>query len=255
MYGVARTLPASTFDPALRKGPPRERAASSALSSPQSSSVRRDRTGAVAAKAPSDHAAQAWNVLPPGQAGGVVFTKNSTDQIALYEGLTRLRDNVSDADLRRYFKRETLGLAPGENAVEGGAPAEGSDDHPRPVGGAARQGDDHGERRVRRRLGHRGGPPADHGAPARAGPHRRARRAGRERLRARALRAASSVRAPRPRRGSRSSSTLLPRAGGEGPAGDPDHRRVRRGDQRRVPARRALRSRRGRGTTSSRSGA
>jgi len=31
-------------------------------------------------------------VLPPGQAGGVEFTRNSTDQIALYEGLTRLRD-------------------------------------------------------------------------------------------------------------------------------------------------------------------
>jgi hypothetical protein len=39
--------------------------------------------GAVAAKGPVDHAAQAWNVLPPGQAGGVVFTRNSTDQIAL----------------------------------------------------------------------------------------------------------------------------------------------------------------------------
>ena len=74
--------------------------------------------GAVAAKAPPDHAAQAWNVLPPGQAGGVVFTKNSTDQIALYEGLTRLRDNVKDADLRRFFKRETLGLAPGETAAK-----------------------------------------------------------------------------------------------------------------------------------------
>jgi acyl-homoserine lactone acylase PvdQ len=74
-------------------------------------------TGAVAAGAPVDHAARAWNVLPPGQAGGVAFTKNSTDQIALYEGLTALRDRVTDADLRRYFKRETLGLAPGERAV------------------------------------------------------------------------------------------------------------------------------------------
>ena len=74
-------------------------------------------TGAVAAGDPAEHAAQAWNVLPPGQAGGVVFTKNSTDQIALYEGLTALRDRVTDADLRRYFKRETLGLAPGERAV------------------------------------------------------------------------------------------------------------------------------------------
>ena len=73
--------------------------------------------GAAVPKRPADHASQAWNVLPPGQAGGVAFTKNSTDQIALYEGLTRLRDNVTDADLRRYFKRETLGLAPGEKAV------------------------------------------------------------------------------------------------------------------------------------------
>ena len=72
-----------------------------------------------------DHAAQAWNVLPPGQAGGVAFTKNSTDQIALYEGLTRLRGNVTDADLRRFFKRETLGLAPGDRAVRVERPRKG----------------------------------------------------------------------------------------------------------------------------------
>ena len=71
---------------------------------------------ALAATPPRDHAAQAWNVLPPGQAGGVAFTKNSTDQIALYEGLTALRDRVTDADLRRFFKRETLGLG-AEKAV------------------------------------------------------------------------------------------------------------------------------------------
>jgi acyl-homoserine lactone acylase PvdQ len=64
----------------------------------------------ASAAGPTDHAAQAWNVLPPGQAGGVAFTKNSTDQIALYEGLTQLGDRVTDADLRRFFKRETLGL-------------------------------------------------------------------------------------------------------------------------------------------------
>ena len=66
--------------------------------------------GAGAAGSARDHATQAWNVLPPGQAGGVAFTKNSTDQIQLYEGLTRLRDRVTDADLPRFFKRETLGL-------------------------------------------------------------------------------------------------------------------------------------------------
>src|SRR4029078_7032102 len=81
--------------------------------------------GAVAAKAPPDHAAQTRNVRPPGQAGGVVFTRNSTDQIALYEGLTRLRDNVKDADLPRFFKRETLGLAPGETAAKVERPRKG----------------------------------------------------------------------------------------------------------------------------------
>jgi acyl-homoserine lactone acylase PvdQ len=73
-------------------------------------------TGA-SAKSPADYAAQAWNVLPPGQAGGVPPTKSSTDQIALYDGLTRLGDRVRGADLRRFFKRETLGLPPGERAV------------------------------------------------------------------------------------------------------------------------------------------
>jgi len=69
------------------------------------------------AKGPRDHASQAWNVLPPGQAGGVAFTKNSTDQIALYEGLTALGDRVTDAHLKRYFKPETLGLGPGDRVV------------------------------------------------------------------------------------------------------------------------------------------
>ena len=82
-------------------------------------------TAAVAlAAGPKDHAAQAWNVLPPGQAGGVAFTKNSTDQIALYEGLTLRRDRVTDADLRRYFKRETLGLG-SEKAVRTERPRAG----------------------------------------------------------------------------------------------------------------------------------
>jgi acyl-homoserine lactone acylase PvdQ len=56
-------------------------------------------------------------VLPPGQAGDVPPTRNSTDQIALYEGLTRLSGRVRDIDLRRFFKRQTLGLVPGDRAV------------------------------------------------------------------------------------------------------------------------------------------
>ena len=104
-------------------------------------------TAAALGATPSDHAAQAWNVLPPGQAGGVAFTKNSTDQIALYEGLTRLRDRVTDADLRRYFKRETLGLDSSGGSHR--AAAKGSHDHPRPLGRPARQGQHGAGRRVR----------------------------------------------------------------------------------------------------------
>jgi acyl-homoserine lactone acylase PvdQ len=80
---------------------------------------------AAQANGARDHAAQAWNVLPPGQAGGVGLTRSSTDQIALYEGLTRLRENVTAADLRRYFKPETLGLAPGDRAVRVERPRSG----------------------------------------------------------------------------------------------------------------------------------
>ena len=125
MYGVARTLPRAPGS--LRSERPRfvpaRRAIFSvvALAVAAASAV----TGTLAAKTPTDHAAQAWNVLPPGQAGGVAFTKNSTDQIALYEGLTRLRDNVTDADLRRYLQRETLGLSPGDRAVKVERPRKG----------------------------------------------------------------------------------------------------------------------------------
>jgi acyl-homoserine lactone acylase PvdQ len=119
-----RTYPSRAHAPALRKGQPLNRSRSRALFA-AALACAAAATGALAATAPPDHAAQAWNVLPPGQAGGVVFTKNSTDQIALYEGLTRLRDNVTDADLRRFFKRETLGLAPGDKAVKVERPRKG----------------------------------------------------------------------------------------------------------------------------------
>ncbi|MDH4177458.1 MAG: penicillin acylase family protein [Thermoleophilia bacterium] len=73
-------------------------------------------TAALGATAPRDHAAEAWNILAPGQAGGVAFTENSTDQAALYDALTPLQDRISAATVRQLFKRETLGLG-GERAV------------------------------------------------------------------------------------------------------------------------------------------
>ena len=101
-----------------RKGPPVTRRRLSRALLVATAACATIAAAALGATAPVDHAAQAWNVLPPGQAGGVAFTRNSTDQIALYEGLTGLRDNVKAADLSRFFKRETLGIAPGESAVQ-----------------------------------------------------------------------------------------------------------------------------------------
>lgn len=66
--------------------------------------------GVGAAAGTADHAAQAWNVLPPGQAGGVAFTRSSTDQIPLFDALTLAGDRIGENDLKRFFKRETLGL-------------------------------------------------------------------------------------------------------------------------------------------------
>ncbi len=67
--------------------------------------------GVSAAAAPGhDYAAVALDVLPPGENGGVTFDANTTDQAALYDGLTPLGDRVTNADLKRWFKPETLGL-------------------------------------------------------------------------------------------------------------------------------------------------
>ena len=65
---------------------------------------------APVASANSGHRPQrpdfAYNILPPGQFGGAGLTKNSQDQIPLYDGLTPLRGNVTEADIPKYFKRE-----------------------------------------------------------------------------------------------------------------------------------------------------
>ncbi len=71
-----------------------------------------------------EYAAQAWNVLAPGEAGGVALTKNSTDQARIYDALTPLRGDVSDADLPTYFKPATLGLG-AERAVKTERPRRG----------------------------------------------------------------------------------------------------------------------------------
>ena len=78
---------------------------------------------ATGAPAP-DHASQAWNVLAPGQAGGIAFTKASTDQARLYDALTPVQGGIADAELPRFFKRATLGLGR-ERAVRTERPRRG----------------------------------------------------------------------------------------------------------------------------------
>ena len=85
------------------------------------------------------------------------------------------------------------------------------------------------------------------------GPHRRARRARRERVRRSPSRAASSGRARQTEARLARAVRAPPCTGSEGHAGDPDHRRLRRRASTRSTGRRVCRSRRGRGTTSSRS--
>jgi hypothetical protein len=46
---------------------------------------------------------RAYYILPPGNYGGLVTNDNSLDQLPLYDGLTPLRDNVTDADIEQFF--------------------------------------------------------------------------------------------------------------------------------------------------------
>jgi acyl-homoserine lactone acylase PvdQ len=66
--------------------------------------------GASGASAPRDYASQAWNVLPPGENGGLTFDRNTRDQAKLYDGLTPLRGQVTQKEIQRWFKRAPLGV-------------------------------------------------------------------------------------------------------------------------------------------------
>jgi len=50
----------------------------------------------------------AYNVLPPGQYGGLPTDVHSTDQIPLYDGLTPLRGDVTVDDIQRLYKPESF---------------------------------------------------------------------------------------------------------------------------------------------------
>jgi acyl-homoserine lactone acylase PvdQ len=68
------------------------------------------------AKKPSDYASTALNVLPPGEAAD--SSPNSTDQLALYDGLTPLWNAVSPTNVHTFFKPETFGLQGKAQRVE-----------------------------------------------------------------------------------------------------------------------------------------
>ena len=59
-----------------------------------------------------------FNVLPPGESGGLPTDVHSTDQIPLYDGLTPLFDQVRATDIPKYFKPEIFGLGNQAGTVE-----------------------------------------------------------------------------------------------------------------------------------------
>ena len=96
---------------------------------------------------PPDYSApnQAWNVLPPGEAGTNPPGANSFSQVPLYDGLTPNFDTVTDASLPVFFKKNVFGLG-GESPVSTFSPP----GHPGVVDRARRQGrrPHHGRRRA-----------------------------------------------------------------------------------------------------------
>lgn len=62
----------------------------------------------AAEAAPRDYGKLTLNILPPGQSGGAGPTAHSTDQLRLYDALTPLQGNVTQADVRKYFKPATF---------------------------------------------------------------------------------------------------------------------------------------------------
>jgi acyl-homoserine lactone acylase PvdQ len=67
-----------------------------------------------------DYAPDALNIIPSGQYGAFPPPAGADQQALMYDGLTPLFDQVTPADLTKYFKSEALGTAgsPGPTTVE-----------------------------------------------------------------------------------------------------------------------------------------
>jgi acyl-homoserine lactone acylase PvdQ len=65
---------------------------------------------ALAATAPTDDAAVAYNIIPSGEPGGFPFPAGATTQAQMYNALTPLAGHVTNADVAEDFKSEMFGV-------------------------------------------------------------------------------------------------------------------------------------------------
>ena len=76
-------------------------------------------TASTASAGVKDPAQTALNIIPHGQWGDVPPPPQADSQALMYDGLTPLFDQVTDADLTKFFKSEGLGVGPdGPTTVE-----------------------------------------------------------------------------------------------------------------------------------------
>ena len=63
---------------------------------------------------------RAYYILPPGNYGGIPVGPHSLDQLPLYDGLTPLRGNVTDADIERFFLPMNFSPVGASNVIDTG---------------------------------------------------------------------------------------------------------------------------------------
>src|SRR5919202_2292923 len=79
----------------------------------------------AAPAAAKDYAATARNILPGGQYGAVPPPPGADTQALMYDALTPLSDNVTDADIQSDFKSEGFGVGPDGPARRESVPRRG----------------------------------------------------------------------------------------------------------------------------------
>ncbi len=111
---------------------------------------------AVPASARTDYSGPAYNILAPGEYGGLPATQYSTDQGALYNALTPLEGHVTPADVAKDYLSEKFGVTgPVVRSEQTGRP--GSQDPARQQRHPAHLREDPRRRDVRVRVGGRRG--------------------------------------------------------------------------------------------------